>query len=60
MPARTLSFIALALSMLYGALFVVVPDGSRGSYAVIGGVVVALAWISVGYFGRNDRSDRVG
>ena len=54
MSRRTLSFIALAISMFYGVGFVVVPDDNRSGYAVIGAVVVALAWIASGRFGRPD------
>jgi hypothetical protein len=38
--------------MLYGASFALFDDAPKG-YAAIGGVVVALAWIAVGVFGRN-------
>lgn len=48
-----LSFIALALSMFYGAGFSVLDETPRG-YAALGGAVVALAWISVGVFGRDE------
>ncbi len=54
MNRRHLSFIALAITMLYGASFAVFDEAPKG-YAAIGGVVVALAWISVGVFGRDDR-----
>ncbi|SED22622.1 hypothetical protein SAMN04489844_3959 [Nocardioides exalbidus] len=54
MNRRTLSFIALAISMFYGVGFVVIPDGSRSGYAVIGAVVVALAWVASGRFGKPD------
>jgi hypothetical protein len=56
MNRRYLSFIALAITMFYGvgfALFDTAPDG----YAVIGGVVVALSWIAVGVFGKDDDPD---
>ncbi len=53
MNRRTLTFAALALSMLYGAGFAVFDDVPRG-YAALGGVLVALAWISIGFFGRDD------
>lgn len=54
MDRKILVFIALAISMLYGAGFSVVDEPS-GGYAQIGAVVVALGWIGVGVFGR-DRS----
>ncbi len=49
-----MTFGALALSMLYGAGFAVLDPTPRG-YAALGGVVVALAWISIGFFARDDR-----
>ncbi len=52
MDRRYLSFIALAITMLYGASFAVFDDTPKG-YAAIGGVVVALSWIAVGVFGRD-------
>ena len=55
MNRNTLSFIALAVTMIYGVSFVVI-DGDKGKYAVIGGVVVALMWIAVGRFGKDDTS----
>lgn len=48
MDRRVLAFIALAVTMLFGAGFAVIDDGSRSTYAVIGGVIVALTWIAVG------------
>ena len=52
MDRRYLSFIALAITMLYGASFAVFDETPQG-YAAIGGVVVALCWIAVGVFGRD-------
>ena len=52
MDRRYLSFIALAITMLYGASFAVFDETPKG-YAAIGGVVVALCWIAVGVFGRD-------
>ena len=52
MNRRHLSFIALAITMLYGASFALFDETPKG-YAAIGGVVVALTWIAVGVFGRN-------
>ncbi|MBS2937797.1 hypothetical protein KDN32_08575 [Nocardioides sp. J2M5] len=54
MNRNTLSFIALAVSMLFGAGFASVPEAARGGYAAVGGVVVALLWIASGRFGRPD------
>lgn len=48
-----MSFIALAITLLYGASFALFDPTPKG-YASIGGVVVALAWIAVGVFGRNE------
>lgn len=56
MNRNTLSFLALAVSMLVGAGFVAVPDAARSGYAAIGGVVVALAWIASGRFGRREHA----
>ena len=58
MDRRTVSFIALALSMLYGIGFAVI-DGDKGHYAIIGGVVLAIAWMAVGLVGRRE-SERPG
>lgn len=57
MPRRYLSFIALAITILYGVSFAAFDDVPQG-YAAIGGGVVALAWIAVGVFGRDDGSGR--
>lgn len=53
MNRRVLSFIALAVSMLYGVAVAVAED-QRGVIAPVGGVVVALCWIAVGVFGRDE------
>ncbi len=53
MERQKLSYIALVITIIYGGLFAVIPDGSRGTYAIIGGIVVALAWVSVGYLGKS-------
>lgn len=54
MNRRYLSFVALAITLVYGASFALFEDGAPRGYAAIGGVVVALAWIAVGVFGRDD------
>lgn len=51
MNRKTLSFVAIAISILYGAGFAVF-DESRSTYASIGGAIVAIAWIAVGYLGK--------
>ncbi|GIL37630.1 hypothetical protein LG324_10055 [Phycicoccus jejuensis] len=53
MNRRYLSFAALAITLLYGASFALFDGGAPKGYAAIGGVVVALAWIAVGVFGRD-------
>jgi hypothetical protein len=53
MNRRYLSFAALAITLLYGAGFALFDEAPDG-YAAVGGVVVALAWIAVGVFGRNE------
>ncbi|MBM6398866.1 hypothetical protein [Phycicoccus sonneratiae] len=57
MNRRYLAFAALAITLLYGASFALFDETPKG-YAAIGGVVVALAWISVGVFGRDDGPGR--
>lgn len=54
MNRNVLAFVALALSMIFGAGFTVVSASARPGYAVIGGVIVGLAWIAVGMFGRGE------
>lgn len=56
MDTKTLSFIAIAVSMIFGVGFTIVSDSARPMYAVIGGVIVALCWIAVGMFGRGGGS----
>lgn len=58
MARRILSFVALAITLLYGASFALFSDGAPKGYAAVGGVVVALAWIAVGVFGRDVPRDR--
>lgn len=55
MDRKILTFITLALSMLYGISVGVFAD-ARGWLAPLGAVVVALAWIAVGMFGKSDKS----
>ena len=57
MDRRYLSFIALAITMLYGASFAVFDETPKG-YAPLGGVVVALSWIAVGVFGKDTQHRR--
>ncbi|WP_420114602.1 hypothetical protein [Pseudactinotalea sp.] len=52
MNRKYLSFIALAITILYGAGFAAL-DPTPNGYAAIGGAVVALGWISVGVFGKD-------
>lgn len=58
MSRKTLAFIATAISMLYGVGFVVFRD-STSQYAVIGGVVVAIAWMAVGALAKPDERERI-
>ena len=51
---KNLSFVAIVLSMLYGVGFAVIDD--KQTYAVIGGVIVAIAWIAVGMFGGDEKA----
>ena len=52
MSRKTLVFLALAITMLYGAGFAIIGDGARTGHAAVGGVVVALMWMATGMFGR--------
>ena len=52
MRRRTLAFIALVITIMYGVGFAAF-DINRG-YAAIGGGIVAIAWIATGMFGRDD------
>lgn len=51
MQRRTLSFTVLVLSILYGAGFAIFRG--QQAYAILDAAIVAIAWISVGYFGRD-------
>lgn len=53
MNRKYLSFIALAVTILYGAGFAIFDSVPRG-YTVGGGAVIALLWISVGVFGKDE------
>ncbi|GAB2601281.1 hypothetical protein [Pseudactinotalea suaedae] len=59
MPRTYLSFIALALSILYGAGFAAL-DPTPNGYAAVGGALVAITWIAVGVFGKDDPGPRAG
>lgn len=52
MKRQTLAFIALVITILYGAGFAAF-DTSQ-AYAALGGAIVAISWIAVGVFGRDD------
>lgn len=58
MERKKLSYLALVLTIIYGGLFAVVSDGSRTPYAAIGGIIVAIAWVSVGVLGKDDETPR--
>ncbi len=55
MQRQHLAFVALAITLLYGAGFAVFDTTPQG-YAAVGGVVVALAWVGVGVFSRDGRT----
>ena len=59
MNRRYLSFIALAITILYGAGFAAF-DPRPDAYAAVGGAVVALAWIAVGVFGKDEPKPNAG
>lgn len=54
MNRKTLSFIALAISVLYGAGFAVFGGDTPRGYAAVGAALVALSWVAVGVFGRSE------
>lgn len=54
MNRNVLLFIALAVTIITGALYNVVGDENRGIYAAVAGPIVALTWIGFGMFGRDD------
>lgn len=56
MERKKLSYIALILTIIYGGLFAVIPDANRTPYAVIGAIVVAIAWVSVGMLGKDEET----
>lgn len=57
MNRNTMSFIALAITILYGVGFAAFDGDVPTAYAAVGGGVVAIAWIAVGMLGR-DGDDR--
>ena len=59
MNRRYLSFIALAITILYGAGFAAF-DPRPDAYAAVGGAVVALAWIAVGMLGKDEPEPNAG
>lgn len=53
MNRRYLTFIALAVTILYGAGFAALESVPTW-YVTLGGAVVAILWIAVGTFGKSD------
>ncbi|NLG21909.1 MAG: hypothetical protein GX555_10850 [Actinomycetales bacterium] len=53
MDRKMLAYVALVLTIIYGGLFAVIGEDSRGTYAALGGIVVAIAWVSVGVLGKD-------
>lgn len=59
MDKRTITFIALIVTMCFGVGFAVIDDGVRQNYAIIGSLLVAILWMTVGFIGRREcGSDR--
>lgn len=55
MKRKYLVFIALVITIIYGVSFTLFSsDGPPTAYSAIGGAVVALAWIAVGFFGKDE------
>lgn len=53
MDRKTLAYVALVLTIIYGGLFGVIGEDARQAYAAVGGIVVAIAWVSVGVLGKD-------
>lgn len=53
MDRQKLAYIALVITIIYGGLFAVIGDSQRTTYAAVGAIVVAIAWVSVGMLGRD-------
>lgn len=54
MERKKLAYAALVLTIIYGGLFAVIGDDARTTYAAIGAIVVAIAWVSVGILGKDE------
>ncbi|WP_018157106.1 hypothetical protein [Demetria terragena] len=55
MDRKILQFIALVVTLIFGAVVALV-DENRQTIAIAGGMVVALAWVVVGTFGKDTAS----
>jgi hypothetical protein len=53
MNRNTLTFIALAITILYGVGFAAFDGDVPTAYAAIGAGIVALSWIAVGMLSRD-------
>lgn len=58
MNRNALVFIALAVTMLFGAGFAAFGGNVPTAYPMLGGPIVGLAWIAVGMFGRCDNGTK--
>lgn len=58
MDRKNLAFVALVITILYGAGFAVIGSDNRTPYAAIGAAIIAIAWIAVGMFGRDEPDHR--
>lgn len=54
MERKKLAYVALVLTIIYGGLFAVIGGDARTTYAAIGAIVVAIAWVSVGMLGKDE------
>lgn len=54
MERQKLAYVALVLTIIYGMLFAVIGEGARTTYAAIGGIIVAIAWVTVGMLGKDE------
>lgn len=54
MERQKLAYLALVLTIIYGGLFAVIGEDARTTYAAIGGIIIGIAWISVGMLGKDE------
>lgn len=58
MDRKKLAYGALILTIIYGGLFAVIGEDIRTTYAAVGAILVAIAWVSVGMLGKDEEVAR--